>query len=625
MTRAEHKRALEDAVRNQAAAMREARGQVFLPKLTRPEAKHSGDIYAQVVAAGQELLQTHNGGSKGDRIASYYSREDVQQAMYQYARGRKISVLRNFRPMFRGSELRRPDDILPIMMFYSHEPGLWPSIHGTISRQNGDGKLVCDLVVETDFKKSRGRSFGLARPLIRLFQDLGVEFRVKFSGNASPHIIIPAEAFPEQWRKSDRCRSLYGKLLDFFRKQIKQPNALDGSFRNPSHFLRMPYSLNEYTGLVSVPIRVEDYDRFSWEMARPEGVVVMADWWDHIPEDASERTETLIKMALGRKTVFGVNSDVIKHQESLAPQMPDVLGVPVQMGMVRTGEEIAARGSALMEEPSMQDALRELYAGAADDDRGAAAGWQLVRIAAQKYGINSRTLQLLWQWSNRADALAYYSRPDVQEAMYLYAQGRCIRLEGTDEYLTLNQPSDVSALAAYMVGGGVVPAFRCTNARYDIESGEMTACDMVIQVDRELSNSVALLLRGFDMPSFVLYSGGAELRIVIPFEVLESGIGLKLPLSRIPDLAEAFNRHLRRMLKAPDGVYVSLYEGSTPIPYSVADDGERANLPAKLEDVSKLSPNMACANAVGTIERIESFMPPDAGEKAAKFFKDVIL
>ena len=45
----------------------------------------------------------------------------------------------------------------------------------------------------------------------------------------------------------------------------------------------------------------------------------------------------------------------------------------------------------------------------------------------------------------------------------------------------------------------------------------------------------------------------------------------------------------------------------------------------KLEDVSKLSPTAADTASVGAIKAIESFMPPDAGEKAARFFKDMVL
>ena len=621
MTRAEHRRALEGSVRNQVAAMREVRGQVFLPRLNKYDADNDGDMYDQVVQAGQELLQKRHAlpGSRTERIVSYYSREDVQRAMYQYAQGRKISVLRNFRPMFHGSGLRQPGDIFPLMMFYSQEPRLWPSIHGTISRHDG-GRTVCDLVIEVDFKKSRERSFALARPLIRLLQDLGVEFRVKFSGNASPHIIIPAEAFPANRRKS--YQNLYGKLLEFLRKRIKDPKTLDGSFRSPGHFLRMPYSLNENTGMVSLPIRVEDYDRFSWKMAHPDSVEVMEDWWflPDIPEDAPERTEALIQMALGNKTVFAVDRATRDTaEEVLAPQMPDVLGFPVRMGIVKSGEEIAARGEALMRVPSMQNALRGLRAIQMDDAQDPAEQRRHANTVAQKYGAKEQELHLLWRWADNADALAYYSRPDVQEVIYSHVRERCVLMEGMAEYFMLGASSDVPALAAYMVGGGVTPAFRCTNARYDPEDGRMVACDMVINVELDLSKPVALLLRGFDMPCFVLYSGGEFLQIVIPSEVLGQGI------TQLGSLGEAFDRHLKRTLRTQNGIHVSLYEGLRPVPYSLAEDGKRVNLPLRLEDVSRVSPDAVSAKQIDTIEGIGSFASPDAGEKAARFFNDIIL
>lgn len=141
--------------------------------------------------------------------------------------------------------------------------------------------------------------------------------------------------------------------------------------------------------------------------------------------------------------------------------------------------------------------------------------------------------------------------------------------EGTDEYFTLGEPQDVFGLAAYMVGGGVIPAFRCTNAQYDLDSGEMIACDMVIEASPAVGKSVALLLRSFDMPSFALYSGDSYLRIVIPFKVLKASTDFEPLLQRLPEVASS--------------------------------------------------------DAIGTLENIDSFMPPDAGEKAARFFNELIL
>ncbi len=49
---------------------------------------------------------------------------------------------------------------------------------------------------------------------------------------------------------------------------------LDLSFQFPQHFLRMPYALHERTGLVSLPLTLNEFDDFTPEQARPEVVTV---------------------------------------------------------------------------------------------------------------------------------------------------------------------------------------------------------------------------------------------------------------------------------------------------------------------------------------------------------------
>jgi hypothetical protein len=51
-------------------------------------------------------------------------------------------------------------------------------------------------------------------------------------------------------------------------------DSIDLSFRHPQHFLRMPYALHERTGLVSLPLTMEEYEAFTPEMARPENVLI---------------------------------------------------------------------------------------------------------------------------------------------------------------------------------------------------------------------------------------------------------------------------------------------------------------------------------------------------------------
>ena len=613
MTRAEHKRALQQAVGLQAAAIREAGGQLFLPSLKGID----GDIYTKVVSVGKELFQKYNEDAKKDiqptlkkgRIISYYSRKDIQNEMFNYAYGRKISVLRNFSPMFGGSTLREPGDILPIMLFYSQEANLWPSIHGTITRKDGNGGSVCDFVVEIDCKKSMVRAFNLSRPIIKLFQELGIEFRLKFSGNSSPHIIIPAEAFPKNWRRDNRCRGLYGKILDYLRNKIKEPKMLDGSFRNPGHFLRLPYSLNENTGLVSVPMKIEDFDRFSWEMARPEAIEVINNWWT-VPEDAPEHTEVLIDLVFDRRKTYPVSFQ--DNIETFLTRTPDILGEPMKMGIIVAGQEMAARYDNIMGNISIKNALEEIAA----TDYTMPIN-QLVNTAAEKHGVNKGDLSLLWNWKRYYHALAHYSRLDIQEAIVSYVQGRYISLEGMDDYIKLNDEKEVSAFAEYMVGGGFIPKFWNTNACYT-DDGEIATCDIAIKVDKELANSAALLFRSFEIPCFALYSGDAHLWIIMPYEIIK-------PLSRVSDLANSIGKYLRRALNTFSGVSIFTHEVCVPSPYSIADDGISFYLPAKLEEVYKLSPETAYVNNIVDVKTIGSFTPLNENEKMAEFFNKIIF
>ena len=591
MTRAQHKQTLERAVFLQNAAMRQVREQVLLQNSDK------NDIYEQIVKAGLDLLQEDHHNVEYERIKSYYSRSDIQLAMYSYAKGRRISVLKNFRPMFSGSTLRKPEDVLPIMMFYSQELPLWPSMHGTVSRFDDDGNSLCDLVIEVDCKKSRTKCFNLTRPLIRLFRELDLEFRIKYSGNASPHVIIPGEVFPEKWRKSGNRRYLYAKLLDFFKEQIKEPKLLDGSFRNSNHFLRLAYSLNENTGLASVPIEIDDFDRFSWQSAYPESVVVSEDWWN-IPDDAQERTESLIDFAFGEKRTFTTTTvENIPIQADLTHFRPDVISKNTQIGMIKAGEEVIERFSALsssMDPILKKDILNELQISIkqGDDQR------QIIKTVAQKYRISKADLLLLWNWSCKAKALEHYARKDVQEYICSYAQKRCVSLGNTDEYFALDDPSVIFPLVAYIISEGMNPVFRSTNAKYDPEDGKMTACDVVIKLTQpDLDISI------FDIPCFALYDGDTNLRVVIPYEALS----IEPSPSQLSALKNDLSKRIRSRLKKVRAS-ISIYESSTPIPYSITDDAERVYLPVRLNYLPYISSSMVSLSAIGTLTDTNSLI-----------------
>jgi len=99
--------------------------------------------------------------------------------------------------------------------------------------------------------------------VLDILESYGVPYLAKFSGNTSLHVIIPAEAFPDEimgesvvanWPLVDSAIASY--LRVFGKTQIDHEPV--GT---------LPYSLSRKTGLVSLPLRREDLEDFEPWMA----------------------------------------------------------------------------------------------------------------------------------------------------------------------------------------------------------------------------------------------------------------------------------------------------------------------------------------------------------------------
>jgi len=225
-----------------------------------------------------------------EAVLSYYSRTDVQNAMFEYARGRQLTTMRDFETS-RRARLGNPEQVLSIIKRLGKHR--WPSIHGTVRRGSGRNR-VWDIVFEADYKKDWTIAFESVRPIVRLFLRIGIPFFVKYSGNSSSHIVIPGEVLKPHVNRFSELKRLYERIYAFARKRMKRPTSLDMSFLTASrHYLRLAYSIHEATGKVSLPIHPKDYDSFTPDMAHIQNVVVMEDWW-HIPEDAGKYGEELM-------------------------------------------------------------------------------------------------------------------------------------------------------------------------------------------------------------------------------------------------------------------------------------------------------------------------------------------
>jgi hypothetical protein len=170
---------------------------------------------------------------------------------------------------------------------------------------------------------------------------------IKFTGGTGFHIGIPWESFPKELdykpmvkRYPDFPRTIIRYLKEFARerfeknilkqfsvedlsRQVNKPLGqiftedgidpfqivdVDPILISPRHFFRLPYSLNNKTFLVSVPIKIKDLESFKKMDAKPEGlkveegfldkygkeeanilVIQASDWWGRISRNEKDK------------------------------------------------------------------------------------------------------------------------------------------------------------------------------------------------------------------------------------------------------------------------------------------------------------------------------------------------
>lgn len=256
-----------------------------------------------------------------DAVYEWYSREDVQKALLEVAKDREIvSVFKDGRFGRRPEILQYPSDIL-----HAVKEGA-VSFHGSVERWHQPMKLDTgmtkiqldelrrgwDVLIDMDLS-----DFEIAKAtvkeVIKALKDHGVNsYGLKFTGGKSFHIIVPFESMPSKIDMKP-TEKLYPdamkKIIEYIKWYIKEPlreemsrigspselaercgkkteEIMDNEYIDPfkivdmdifgsRHMFRLPYSLHEKSGLVSMPINVENIDGFKKEDARPEVVKTM--------------------------------------------------------------------------------------------------------------------------------------------------------------------------------------------------------------------------------------------------------------------------------------------------------------------------------------------------------------
>jgi len=194
-------------------------------------------------------------------LLAYYQRPEVQQALYLWAQGRRLAL--HYTRGVVGLGFRASEDVALLAAACNTKA---PTFHASVGRYRGARLVSFDLVAEVDLKGDWQACFRATRPVVHGLHGMGVPFLVKFSGHSSAHVIVPCRGASYREAAEEFLRRVCGSA--------RSTGRLDLSFRHPQHFLRMPYALHERTGLVSLPLTLQEYDAFTPEMARPENVTV---------------------------------------------------------------------------------------------------------------------------------------------------------------------------------------------------------------------------------------------------------------------------------------------------------------------------------------------------------------
>lgn len=170
-----------------------------------------------------------------------------------------------------------------------------------------------DMVFDIDAKKSLEHTKIAADLVIRALGKNGIKTAtVKFSGRRGFHIGVRAECLPESVNNLSISKSypdILQKIVGYIKQDIKgalleELISFDKSLENElkgdpytlleieenwsnRHLFRMPYSLNEKTWLVSVPVDAGDIRKFTPELASPEIVSGKPRFLDTFEKDSA--------------------------------------------------------------------------------------------------------------------------------------------------------------------------------------------------------------------------------------------------------------------------------------------------------------------------------------------------
>jgi len=261
-----------------------------------------------------------------DDLLNYYSRKDIQKSIFESSVNRELAV--KFGDKGFG---KRPDilqfekDIYELAKqgatsFHISEER-WKNpllLKPGMTKNQFDGlRTSWDLLIDLDgeFEYTKVAAYLITEAL--KFHNLN-SYSIKFSGSRGFHIIIPFETFPNSLNKIE-TKLLFPDLariiINYLKQMIKDSLAqelikkhgieenvnpfslvdVDSIAISNRHMFRAPYSYNEKSGLISIPINEEDILNFDKETAKIENVKTNIKFFDLEKIKPGEASQLIIQ------------------------------------------------------------------------------------------------------------------------------------------------------------------------------------------------------------------------------------------------------------------------------------------------------------------------------------------
>ena len=246
------------------------------------------------------------------QILEYYSREEIVNELIKNANEREVAgAFIDGSYDQRPNILQFPNDVVQMarkgVASFHFSVEHWTNPMQIIREKYQDLRIGFDFIIDIDSKLGLDEARIAAEMICSLLEKYGIKnYGIKFSGRRGFHICLPWESFPKEIDYKPLA-TLYPRvpriLAGFIREKISEslmkelikrkgakelmdileepPDKLDPFYFvevekdwGNRHMFRAPYSLNEKTWLVSMPISKGQLKAFSPEVAKPEMVKI---------------------------------------------------------------------------------------------------------------------------------------------------------------------------------------------------------------------------------------------------------------------------------------------------------------------------------------------------------------